>query len=591
MSVDATAVARVLGLQGTFKDLRIGSILNLQQRIVVLAQGASDVVYSAAKWTATTAAAAGARYGYGSPIHLILRELLPVNGDGVGTIQIDVLPLSDAGGGSAPAVGTITVSGTQTTAASYRVVISNIKSRAFAFAAAATDATKYRAILDAITPVLEMPVTPTYAYGSVTAAADGDNTGDGTCTVLSAPGQPVPGDWVLECTAAVADGGVFKLTDPDGVVAQTAITMTPGSGGATAIVSTAGINFTLTDGTADFAVGDKFTISVPCTHINLTSKWEGVSANALVLTVEDGDGGTDFALVQPTGGLINPDVTDALALIGNTWATMGLNALNSDDTDALDAIKTFGDGRYGALVHKPIVFFTGNTDADVATATAITSTRTTDRINSQLVSPGSDDLPFVVAARQLARIAKVAHNTPANDYGAQVCSGLTPGDDADQWDYPTRDRAVKDGCSTIEVVDSEVQIGDVVTMYAPEGEEPPADRYVCDIVKQMNVLYNFSLKFASTDWVGKPLIPDNQETDNPEARKPKDAKAVCANLLDALGRAAIISDPASAKKTVVCSIDGANPKRINVRFTYQLVGNSNIIDVDFNYGFYYGAAA
>jgi phage tail sheath gpL-like len=590
MAVDSTAIARVVGIQGTYKDLRSGSVLFLPQQIIVIAQGSTGTSYSSAKWLATSAAAAGARYGYGSPIHLILRQLLPVNGDGVGTVPVYVLPLSDANG-SAAATGGIMIGGSQTEAAEYRVKVSNIAGRAFSFAASDSSATRYRAIMDSLTPVLELPVTPTYSYSGVTSAAGGSNVGDGTCTSLSAPGQPVPGDWVLTCTAAVANGGTFKLTNPDGEDVQTGIAMTAGAGTATAVESDAGIDFTLTDATTDFAVGDKFTLTVTCDGIDLTSKWKGVSTNDLVIDVEDGDGGTTFTITQPTGGLVNPTVDSALELVGNQWATLGVNALNISDTTALDAYQVWGDGRWGALVNKPCVVFTGSTEADREDATAVTSARTDDKVNSQLVSPGSDDLPFVVAARQVARIAKIANNDPASDYGAQSCTGLTPGGDADQWDYTVRDQAVKAGSSTIEVVDGVVKIGDVVTMYAPTGEEPPAYRYVCDIVKLQNIAYNLQLKFASDDWVGKPLVPDDQPVTNKNARKPKHAKAVVANLIDALAAAAIISDPASAKETIVCTIDSQNPKRLNVEFTVQLSGNTNIIDVSFNWGFYFGTAA
>jgi hypothetical protein len=590
MAVDMTAVARVLGIKGTYEDMRTGSVLNLPQCIAVVAQGATDAVYSLAKWKATSAAAGAARYGHGSPIHHILRWLLPANGDGVGTIPVYVLPLlADAGGSAAAAVGGIEVSGTQTTAASYRVLVSNVKSREFAFAVNATAATKYRAILDAITAVPEMPAKATYVYDTVTALA-GTNTGNGTCTALSAPGQPVPGAWVLKCTSAVAHGGVFNLTNPDGDVVATGLTMTPGTGGATVITSS-GLQFTLTDAGTDFAVNDQFTITVPVSEIAVTSKWKGASANKLVLSIEDGDGGTSFTLTQPVGGLVNPTVDSALALIGNQWVTMIVNGLNIEDTTAIGTYATYGEGRYGTLVHQPLIVFTGNTEADSADATVVSAARPTDRINSQLVSPGSDDMPWAVAARQVARIAVTANNSPASDYGGQRATGLTPGPDEDQWDYPTRDAAVKAGSSTVEPRDGVVEIGDVVTFYRPTGEEPPADRYVCDIVKHQNVIYNLALKFASPDWVSKPLVPDEQVVTEPDARKPKDAHARVAGLIDALGQAAIISDPATAKKTIVCGIDSGNPKRINVRFKLQWAGNNNITNVEFNYGFYYGAAA
>ena len=100
--------------------------------------------------------------------------------------------------------------------------------------------------------------------GTPTATPDGGNTGDGTLTALSTvegPIVPLAGDYVLRCTEAVTNGGVFELVNPDGAIVASGLRMTPGAGGAT-ILEAAGLRFTLTDGSADFVVGDEFTITV-----------------------------------------------------------------------------------------------------------------------------------------------------------------------------------------------------------------------------------------------------------------------------------------------------------------------------------------
>ena len=260
------------------------------------------------------------------------------------------------------------------------------------------------------------------------------------------------------------------------------------------------------------------------------------------------------------------------------------------DTTTLDIFSAFGEGRWGALVRKPMVAFTGNTEADVSTAIAVPDARGTDRVNSQLVSPGSKDLPFVVAARQLSRIAVLANNNPAHDYGSQPCQGLTPGEDGEQWTYPERDQAVKAGSSTVEVSDNIVNISDVVTFYHPAGDELPAYRYVVDIVKLQNIIFNYDVAFANADWDGAPLIPDDQPTNNPSAKKPKTAIATAAAITDALALEAIISDPAFTKANTVAAINPTNPKRLDLSTTVKLSGNANIISVDINFGFFFGTA-
>jgi phage tail sheath gpL-like len=388
---------------------------------------------------------------------------------------------------------------------------------------------------DAISAVTDMPMTPAYTYGAVTASAL-TGTGNGTITALSVTGTPRPGIYRLKVTTAVANGGVWTLTDPKGSVVSSTITMAPGAGGAT-VITVGGIQFTLTDGSTDFGLGAYFDITVAATKINLQSVWKAANANGLVVEVlPDQEAGVAFAITQPTGGLTTPDVSGALAQIGNVWESICLNAASDiADTTTLDLFMNYGEGRWGTIVHKPLVVFTGNTIADPTLATAVASGRRTDRINAQIAAPGSPTLPFMVAARAVCQIAKVAQNSPPSNYSARTAHGRRAGARLQQWDWTVADFAVKRGSSTSEVVDSVPQLSDVMTFYRPTGEEPPAYRYVVDIVREMNIIYNIALIFAAEEWAGAPLVPDSQATTLPEARKPKHAKAEVAAALRELG--------------------------------------------------------
>lgn len=592
MTVDVSARANVTGITTEFKDSSSGATQFLPQRLAVFAQGASSVVYSTTKRPVTSELEGGGIYGFGSPIDLILEQLFPDNGDGVGTIPVTVYPLADDPAG-VPAQGDITPSGTTTAARSYRVRVAGRLSNAFVTPVGAITGTNLNDLLrrmgDAVAAVLRMPVTVTYTYGSVTASAFSGGTGNGTITALSVTGNPKPGAYLLKLNTVVANGGVWTLTDPDGVVLSTSITMTPGASQAT-VINVAGLQFTLTDGSTDFGTGVQTTITVPATKVNHPAKWKGASGNAIKLEVIGDSAEVTFAITQPTGGLNNPSVSAALAQVGDIWETMLLNALNITDTVALDAFSTFGEGRWGELVHKQCVAFVGVTDAAVATATAVPDSRKTDRTNCALPAPGSPNLPCVVAARELARIIKVANNNPPTGYGAQSATGLIPGLDSEQWNYATRDLALKAGCSTVQVRDGVVTLADVVTFYHPTGDPNPAYRYVVNIVKLQNTAYNFALEFESQEWASAPLIPDDQATVNPNARKPSQAKAAAAAILDGLGDQAIISDPTTSKKNTTAAIDSGNPNRLNIVVPFSLSGNTEIKDVIQRFSFFFGGA-
>lgn len=490
-AVDASAVARVVGIQTKFINTNVGGVVFLPQRVAVIGQGATATVYPATKFQVSSAAEAGTRYGFGSPIHLACEQLLPANGDGVRSVPVTVYPLVDDGAGVA-AVGEVTPVGTVTKAGTFRVSINGIDSAQFTVVIGDAVAAIITKAIAAINGVLRMPV--------------------------------------------VASNGTTKVT--------------------------------------------------------LTAKWKGESGNDLLVQVTGPtDTGVTFGITQPTTGAGNPDVQDALDKIGNVWETMVLNCLNIEDSTALDAYEVFGEGRWGSLTRKPLLIFTGHSYETPAAILAITDTRKAQKVNVMLANPGSVSLPFASAAGQLARIVLTANNNPARDYARGVAKYVEPGEDGVQWNYVQRDQAVKGGASTVEVRDGEVNISDVVTTYHPDGDILPAYRYVCDVVKVMNCIFNLDLQFNTASWDGAPLIPDDQPTVNPDARKPKDARAVMSTLAYNLGLNALISDIEYTQDNLQAEINDQNPKRLDAVFPVKLSGNANIISVDLNFGFYFGTSA
>ncbi len=494
MSIDASAVARVVGIDTKYRDLRSGAALFLPQHIAIIGQGNTGVTYPLEPWDATSAQAAGARYGYGSPIHLAVRELFPLEGGGVAPVRVTVLPLVDDGAGVA-ASGSILPSGAAPGIATYWVRCAGILSAPFTTAAGDNVAAIVAKMVAAIDAVLEMPV--------------------------------------------------------DAV-----------------------------NGTTD---------------VDLNAKWKGATGNELTVEVLDATGkaptsGLTFTITQPASGAADPSVAPALAMIGTDWVTMVINTLGPTNTTALGLIAAKGEARWDQLVRRPFVSFAGSPEAVVGTATTVPAARPTDRVNVQLASPGSVQLPVQIAAAQVREIAKLANNNPPTDYGGLAVRTLLPGADNLQWDYAARDLAVKAGASTVEVRDGIVRLSDIVTMYHPTGEVPPAYRHVCDIVKLQQVIYNFDLEFSKPEWNGAPLIPDGQATVNPNARTPSDAKAKACSILDGLAAQAIISNPEAAKKATNANINSGNGKRLDLTTVVQLAGNSNIISIDLNFGFFFGGA-
>lgn len=93
-----------------------------------------------------------------------------------------------------------------------------------------------------------------------TGTADGGNTGNGTCTAVTGGKNTKKGTYTVECTRAITNGGEFEITDPSGKFVGSVL-ITAGAGG-TGVFKSDEINLTLTDGSTDFALADKFTIAV-----------------------------------------------------------------------------------------------------------------------------------------------------------------------------------------------------------------------------------------------------------------------------------------------------------------------------------------
>jgi len=121
----------------------------------------------------TSASEAGELFGYGSPIHSVMRILRPIGSDGVGGIPTVVFPQITDGGASAT-VREWTVTGTATANATHKVVVNgrtSIDFKEYSFDVAIGDnATAVAAkISDAINGVLSSPCTASSALGVVTA--------------------------------------------------------------------------------------------------------------------------------------------------------------------------------------------------------------------------------------------------------------------------------------------------------------------------------------------------------------------------------------------------------------------------------------
>jgi len=192
--------------------------------------------------------------------------------------------------------------------------------------------------------VIQLPGADTYAEGTILARkevvdaitpAAGANTGDGTVTLATvAAGDIVPqvGTYTLTVIEAVANGGIFNLTDPGGNIVASYLPMTVGAGAATAFTA-AGLNFTITDGATDFIVGDSFTLPV-------------VADGDLVIYATAGTGGAQVPLAVLTYDITTTGAADVVSRVlvgGRVRREQLVIDAGGTVTDAIvDALRHYG---------------------------------------------------------------------------------------------------------------------------------------------------------------------------------------------------------------------------------------------------------
>ena len=503
-AISPDARARVVGTKVLFQNLRPLGLDFLPQRIAVLGvpqwSKLDNGEVDSAKKTILSVEEAGEAYGYGSDIYDMVKQLLPADGNGVGTIPITVYPIMQQVGG-APLLepdssGTITVAGTDPTTVEGQYIV-HINGHS--------------------TDVITVPIgsTPTNVAALLEAAVDAVFDMPATANALAAVCEIDP-----------------KTSAPH---------------------------------------NDEMRIEV----------------EVLV------DGGNTFAIVAPGAASQNLDVETPLSQMAEDWDTVLIYSGLISETAAMASIKAFGQNRWGSLINKPLVCFMG--DRNTAIPSAGSGTDATAFLDNEIISltsaPDCDNGPYEIAAAVAAQVAIVANENPAKDYGRRKLENLVPGSDLNQWDYAERDTALKRGNGSTVIRDGVINLSDTITTYHPNGQKDPAYRYVCDIMKLMNILYYLDQEFNQEKWDGAPLIPDGQATINRDAKRPKDAKGAIAGIIGNAALNALISDPDTAKASIVAAISSTNPKRLDTRFTVQLAGNTNIISIDFNFGFFFGSVA
>jgi len=329
-----------------------------------------------------------------------------------------------------------------------------------------------------------------------------------------------------------------------------------------------------------------------------TSNWSGISSAELNIEIDlQGESaGITYTQDSKVNGAGLPSVDTALAVFGEEWNTLVINAVAADTT-TLDALETFNGnpddktGRYDAITFKPFKAFTGATTlTTLANAISVTDARKDEVTNCIVPAPNSKGFSYEAAASVVFYYATIAQNTPHIDPIQTVLKDMPGSTNAGDFADPAkRDQIVKVGTSTIKLNSELFEIVDLVTTAHPDDEPQTAVlyRWVRDWTVNMNIAYRYK-QLEQRFVIGKTLVPNGSPTSAPDTISPNQWKSVLYGLADQLVDEGLIADADYMKGSIEVQIGESNPNRLETNFKVQLTGTARVLSTTSQFTFNFG---
>lgn len=333
-------------------------------------------------------------------------------------------------------------------------------------------------------------------------------------------------------------------------------------------------------------------------EVTVTSKWKGLTADDISITVDTNDIDLDitYTVTESQAGSGTPSISAALNKFGNDWNTLVINSYGTV-TSVLDALEDFNGipdpnnptGRYASTIIKPFIALTGSTADDPS---SVTDARKTEVTIAICPAPSSPGLPLEAAANVGFLFANQAQDNPHLDIAGRSYPDMpipSDGDIGSMATYDNRDAIVKKGCSTVDLVSSKYQVQDFVTTYHPVGETPPQFRYCRNIMIDLNIYFGYYLLELAN--VVDHAISNNDDTVTAQTVvKPKQWKQIIDKYADNLASRALIVDAAFMQESITVNISTTNPDRLETFFRYKRSGFARIASTTAEAGFNFGTA-
>lgn len=313
------------------------------------------------------------------------------------------------------------------------------------------------------------------------------------------------------------------------------------------------------------------------TECRLTTKWVGAATQGLNVAVEGDLLGITYSVTQNQAGAgaSTADITTSLGLFGSNWNTIVTNPYGSSENGTFEDFNgipgvTVPTGRYQGIVFKPFVALVGKLE-DENGANEITDLADNEVTMVNCPAPNSLGWAFEAAANVAVLLARQAQDNPHLDVAALGYPDMPVPADGDigiYTDYNDRDILVKGGASTVDLINGQYVIQDLITGYRPAGENPPQFRYVRSLIQDWNIRYGYLL-LEAVNVVDKAIAESDQPVIVANVIKPKQWIQILNRYADDLAERAITVDAAFMKNSTLVETDGTNPDRLNTSFRYK----------------------
>jgi phage tail sheath gpL-like len=325
----------------------------------------------------------------------------------------------------------------------------------------------------------------------------------------------------------------------------------------------------------------------------LTSKWKGLTAEALTLFVDtNGDDlGITYAISSTSSGSGTPAVTTSLGKFQNEWNTIvcngyGMNANVIGELEQFNGIPSQNPtGRYAGIVFKPFIAVSGSVADNNASFTDARNEQVTLAVAPAPLSKG---LPLEASANMTALFARVSQDTPHLDVSGLYYPDMpTPTDIGTMSSYDNRDAYVKKGNSCVELLAGRYRVTDFVTTYHPAGEVPPQFRYCRNLMIDFNIRFGYYL-LENTNVVDHAIAADDDTVSAERVVKPKNWKGILSNYAVDLVLRGLTVQADFMQASLRVNISTTNPDRLETEFSYKRSGFTRIASTTATAGFNFG---